>query len=570
MSLEGLQNIRYRPLHLLGKGGMGEVYLAEDRRINRQVAVKVVRTEITPYPATTEARDAIRLFQREAQTIATLNHPHILPLFDYGEEVTNETTIIYMVMPFCQEGSFAFWLRQRSNPSLLEPKDVVQLVRQAADALQYAHDQQIVHRDVKPSNFLIRSNRDNPNCPDLLLADFGVAKLTTENVSQIIRGTPMYMAPEQWDGISVPATDQYALAVMAYDLLIGHPPFVGNQGQVMYQHLTTQPQAPSTLNPQLPPAIDAVILRALAKQPEARFASISDFAHAFEQALLGVHESVPRTYEPPLPPYAPSQSRSSVLNFISDGKHTNHRQGSNKGRALLLIGLALLVIGVSIASIFVWSHQRTVSIAHATATAQANVTATAVASQYPFSNTLVLDDPLTNNNRGHNWMENSSNSGGTCQFTGAAYHASETQSGYFNSCYAQNTQFSNFTYQVEMTIIQGDAGGIVFRANSANSNFYYLRLDSDGFYALRLYVDGTGATSRLLKSGFSTEIALGPNETNLLAIVARNDTMDVYVNKQYLASVTDSTYSMGQIGVTAEDLTNSTEVVFSNAKVWKL
>ena len=568
MSLESLQNIRYRPLHLIGKGGMGEVYLAEDRRINRQVAVKVVRTEITPSPA--EASDAIRLFQHEAQTIATLNHPHILPLFDYGEEVANETTTIYMVMPFCQEGSFAFWLRQRSNPSLLAPKDVVQLVHQAADALQYAHDQQIVHRDVKPSNFLIRSNRDNPNCPDLLLADFGVAKLTTDNVSQTIRGTPRYMAPEQWNGISVPATDQYALAVMAYDLLTGQPPFVGNRGQVMYQHLTTQPAAPSTLNAQLPPAIDAVMLRALAKQPEVRFASISDFAHAFEQALLGVHESVPSTYEPPLPPYASSQSGSSGLNFTSDRTPANHRQGSNKGRALLLIGLALLVIGVSIASFFTWNHQRIVSIAHATATAQANDTATAVASQYPFSNTLVFDDPLTNNNRGHNWMETSNSSGGTCQFTGAAYHASETQSGYFNSCYAQNVQFSNFTYQVEMTIIQGDAGGIVFRANNTNGNFYYLRLDSDGSFALRLYVDGTGATSRLLNSGFSAAIALAPNETNLLAIVARNDTMDMYVNKQYLASVTDSTYGTGQIGVTAEDITNSTEVVFSNVKVWKL
>ncbi len=286
MTLSELQNGRYRILHPLGSGAMGEVYLVEDTRLNRQVAIKVVRAEATASPNSKAAREAARLFQREARAIAQLNHPNILPLFDFGEENLNNATFTYMVMPFCAEGSLSNWLQQHGEPASLSLNDIAQLVYQAADALQYAHDHQIIHLDVKPSNFLIRSRQDNPHRPELLLADFGVAKLsaTTSDSSQAVRGTPAYMAPEQWSGHAVPATDQYALAVMAYGLLTGRRPFEGRPEQIMYQHLNAQPQPPSTFNPRIPADLDAVILRALAKKPEDRFASISQFARAFQQA----------------------------------------------------------------------------------------------------------------------------------------------------------------------------------------------------------------------------------------------------------------------------------------------
>ncbi len=286
MSLEGLQLGRYRLRQMLGRGGMGEVYLAEDVRINQQVAIKISQSEASPYPNTEVAQEAARLFQREARAIAMLDHPNILSLFDFGEETVNEVTLTYIVMPFRKEGSLATWLRQRSSVGLLTPEEVANIVRQAANALQHAHNHQIIHQDVKPSNFLIRANPENPNLPDLLLADFGIAKLmsTTSSVSQTSRGTPTYMAPEQWLGQPVPATDQYALAIMAYELLAGHLPFQGRQEQVMYQHLQAQPQPPSTLNPRIPEDIDAVLLKALAKRPEERFLNISAFANAFQQA----------------------------------------------------------------------------------------------------------------------------------------------------------------------------------------------------------------------------------------------------------------------------------------------
>src|SRR6266516_426345 len=142
MSLESKQMDRYHILHLLGSGGMSDIYLAEDPRIGQQVAVKVIHRERAPYPDEDSPKNAMRLFQREAKAIVKLDHPHILPLYDYGEERIGNMTIIYLVMPYRKEGSLANWLRQRGQLGLLSPQDVAHIVGQAASALQHAHDHQ--------------------------------------------------------------------------------------------------------------------------------------------------------------------------------------------------------------------------------------------------------------------------------------------------------------------------------------------------------------------------------------------------------------------------------------------
>ncbi len=297
MALEALQNGRYHYLRVLGSGGMGEVYLMQDERVTRQVAIKVIRSENASSLDSNAAANAARLFQREAKAIAALEHPNILPLYDFGEEISDGTTISYMVMPFCADGSLAGWLRQRAgNP--LSPQDSAYLIEQAAEGLQYGHDHDVIHLDVKPSNFLIRGNKKNPNRPTLLLADFGIARSSTTvaNTSRTIRGTPTAMAPEQWTSSPVPATDQYALAVMAYELLTGRAPFVGSMEQLMYQHFSVQPPAPTTFNSSLPTAVTPVLVRALAKKPEDRFPSIAAFASALQDA---VHTSSPEVSHEP-------------------------------------------------------------------------------------------------------------------------------------------------------------------------------------------------------------------------------------------------------------------------------
>jgi len=324
MPLDGLDIGRYHLLRLIGSGGMGEVYLAEDTRIKRQVAIKVIRGEAISSVNTHATPNAARLFEREAKAIARLNHSHILPLFDYGEESVNGISLTFMVMPYCLAGSLDGWLRQKGEAGetrALSLQEAAYLLNQAADALQYAHDQQLVHQDVKPSNFLIRSTRE-AGLPDLLLTDFGIAKLITANSSssQSVRGTPSYMAPEQWEGNPVIASDQYALGIMAYQLVTGRLPYQGGPGQIMYQHFTSEPQPPSAHMPFLSMEVDAVILQALAKKPEDRFDSITAFAQAFQQAAQDSNETINQ-----LP-----SLKTSVPTFTStDGRHGPGAGGSS-------------------------------------------------------------------------------------------------------------------------------------------------------------------------------------------------------------------------------------------------
>ncbi len=186
---------RYRLLNLISRSSTSEIYLAEDTRLNRQVVIKAILPENSAYPGVDATKWESRFLLRETEIIMKFNHPHILTLLGYGEEFVNGNMLIYLVTPFCPEGSLAAWLKQRNN--LLSPQDIEQFVRQAAAALTYAHYNQIIHLNVKPSNFLIQSNKGNKGLPNLLLTNFRILKFNTAslNASQTPYGTPLYMAP---------------------------------------------------------------------------------------------------------------------------------------------------------------------------------------------------------------------------------------------------------------------------------------------------------------------------------------------------------------------------------------
>ncbi len=289
MTLEGKRFSHYHILRLIGRGSMGEVYLIEDVQVQRQIAAKVIRLEALPDEQET-VFTMLRLFWREATAIARLDHPHILPLYDHGEAFIDESHIAYLTMPYRPEGSLVTWLRQRKRNRYsrqLTMKQASHVVQQASQALQYAHDHQVMHLDVKPANFLIRSQSKTDEYPDLLLSDFGIARLVsaTARDSQQVRGTPIYMSPEQWNNRPVFASDQYALAVMAYELLTGIPPFEGGPLSVMFAHIHQKPWPIHNLNPLLPTTVDPVLQRALAKNPEERFPTVAAFAQAFQNAF---------------------------------------------------------------------------------------------------------------------------------------------------------------------------------------------------------------------------------------------------------------------------------------------
>lgn len=296
MAFEGKQFSRYRILQLIGKGGMGEVYLAEDVQVRRQVAAKFIRVEVVQ--ADKEAvSDMFRLFWREATTIAQLDHPHILPLYDHGTATFDGSPAAYLIIPYRPEGSLTTWRREQQKGPLTLGQ-VAHIIQQAGMALQHAHDHQVMHLDVKPANFLIRSRSSADGYPDLLLSDFGIARLvsTASNASQHAHGTPTYMAPEQWANQPVFASDQYALAVMTYELLTGRPPFQGAALSVMFAHVHEQPRPVHDLNPLLPSTIDFILQRALAKKPEERFPSVAAFAQAFQQAIQSVGETTTQSF----------------------------------------------------------------------------------------------------------------------------------------------------------------------------------------------------------------------------------------------------------------------------------
>ncbi len=304
----------YTLTRILGSGGMGTVYLAEDQTVGQQVAIKVVHTSNDEaYNAMLSTSQAADRFRQEARAVASLDHLHILPLYRYGEEETDYGTQAYMVMQYRPEGSLQDWQKRRAHKALNEAsvtsalqesiqlppglptdwpmniEEVAEYLRQAASALQYAHDCDIIHRDVKPANFLLRFDT-NPSTDKhsafLLLSDFGLAKFfSSSSATTNILGTPTYMAPEQFNGNAEPASDQYALAIMIYYLLAGRPPFVGDPMHLLRQHLNTAPPPIRTFAPTLSTGIEQVLARALTKRPSERYPSISAFAESFIQYM---------------------------------------------------------------------------------------------------------------------------------------------------------------------------------------------------------------------------------------------------------------------------------------------
>ncbi len=271
----GQQLGNYRLIRLLGQGGFATVYLAEHVYLETSAAIKVLQVRLTD--------DALDTFLAEARTVARLSHPHIIRVLEFGMEQSTP----FLVMNYAPYGS----LRQRHPAgSLLPSAQILSYVQQVTSALQYAHDRLIIHRDVKPENMLLGE------AFAVMLGDFGLAT-TVQNQShsrndlpvhhtQRIAGTTTYMAPEQFDGVPSPASDQYALAVAVYEWFCGTPPFRGTIMGVALQHMQAPPPPLREHRPSLSPSIEQIVLHALAKDPRARFLRVQDFAHALEEACL--------------------------------------------------------------------------------------------------------------------------------------------------------------------------------------------------------------------------------------------------------------------------------------------
>ena len=311
---------RYRLESLLGRGGMAEVFRATDTKLARTVAVKVILQ--------THAVEEhfLERFLREARMVASLEHPNILPVYDFGEE----NGVPFLVMPYLPGGSLRDRLKAGPVPLAVASSWIAQL----ADALDAAHAAGVLHRDVKPANVLL--GKDDR----LFLADFGIAKMlenqTGLTATGVVVGTPIYMAPEQAQGRPAsPATDRYALAVLAFEILAGRPPFEGDNAlSLMHQHVSNLPPVLSMRVAGLPAGLDAVLAHALAKDPSERPPTCRAFATgvaAFAPAgitpphgllgtgvgtaptVYGTPDPRPLTVVPPTTPWTPPPSAASPV-----------------------------------------------------------------------------------------------------------------------------------------------------------------------------------------------------------------------------------------------------------------
>src|SRR6478672_2123562 len=362
---------RYEVAELIGRGGMADVHLGHDTRLGRQVAIKMLRSDL--------ARDAnfLMRFRREAQSAAGLNHPAIVAIFDSGEDDSavegpngTRTTLPYIVMEYVDGETLRQQLSKRKQ---FEPAEAIRVTEGILDALAYSHRMGIVHRDIKPANVMITTGGH------VKVMDFGIARAIADTAAtmtqtQSVVGTAQYLSPEQAQGQTVDErSDLYSTGCLLFELLAGRPPFTGDSAvAIAYQHVGELPQPPSVFNDEVGGDLDAVTLHALAKDREARYQNATAFRADLENvrlgrqisaAALGTAAAVGAAATQTLPQaYAVAGTPTAVQAPVTAGREryentaglpaVGHDEGDgderngSKGKAVLITGLVIAVLAL--------------------------------------------------------------------------------------------------------------------------------------------------------------------------------------------------------------------------------
>ncbi len=275
---------RYEVGQVIGRGGMAEVHEGVDTRLNRRVAIKILRPDLARDP---QFQDR---FRREAQAAAGLNHPNVVAVFDTGEQQIGEHLVPYIVMEYVDGVTLQHML---TNGPRIMPERSLEITAGILAALDYAHRHGIVHRDIKPANIMINAHGDAK------VMDFGIARAmsdaaTSVTASSAVMGTAQYLSPEQAKGETVDArSDIYAAGCVMYELLTGRPPFTGETAvSIAYQHVNELPKPPSQVDSAISATLDAVVLHALAKHPSQRYQSAAEMRSDVERVMAGMPVAV--------------------------------------------------------------------------------------------------------------------------------------------------------------------------------------------------------------------------------------------------------------------------------------
>ncbi|QBD78230.1 serine/threonine protein kinase [Ktedonosporobacter rubrisoli] len=603
--IEGSTLGRYELRQRVAQGGMSEVYLGYDRRVRRRVAVKVLYGSDEPF---------VRRFEREALAVGTLSHSHILPLYDFGEQ----RPWYYLVMPFVEGGTLRDYLLQREQISLEEAGSFLE---QIASALQHAHDHGVVHRDVKPSNILLR--------PDgyAYLVDFGLAKAKMEadsltHVGAMV-GTPEYMAPEQSNGLNDYRSDIYSLGIILYQMLTGRVPFMAESPvAISLKHIQTQPTPPRQLNNEIPQSIEDVILKALEKDPDDRYQQAQALSAAYRQALCKdaippsdfrasfkkedmastFTEQAPRitTALPALTQILPLTEQHrlaspALTNFFLEHRHPlallSMREAHFKKRRLFVILTALLCLallsatiplglansvfdkGISRQSLAPSAAQQAMT---ATAQAQHQTQATLVA-QARIQAVAKLIKPITGASKliysndlsvpSGEWLDD----GSQCFFSPQGYHVTSPphQSAW---CYSTLLQFSNAIISVQTQFMRGNLCGLIFRLNPATKAFYALEINNRGEYRfIRAYSKDPNNWLIIVDWTHSDAILSSYGSINTLMAITTKAQFLFYINNRLVASIpADASYTHGSVGfIVGTENAQRAEAIFSNILVFQ-
>jgi serine/threonine protein kinase len=323
---------RYELGDIIGFGGMSEVHLARDVRLQRDVAVKVLRADLARDPS------FYLRFRREAQNAAALNHSSIVAVYDTGEAETPDGPLPYIVMEYV-EGVTLRDIVRGDGP--MEQQRAVEVIADACEALNFSHQHGIIHRDVKPANIMIGKTGA------VKVMDFGIARALADTGNRLTRtsaviGTAQYLSPEQASGESVDArSDVYSLGCVLYEMLTGKPPFVGDSPvSVAYQHVRKDPARPSKRNDAISPELDAVVLKALAKNPENRYQSAADMRTDLIRVRSGEAPDAPKLFSDAERPNLPSTAS------VRDGHLQPTEPLPNRGRSIRrwVIAVAMLAV----------------------------------------------------------------------------------------------------------------------------------------------------------------------------------------------------------------------------------
>lgn len=339
---------RYDVGQVIGRGGMAEVYEGTDRRLNRRVAIKVLRPDLARDPMFQER------FRREAQSAAGLNHPNIVAIYDTGEDLigegANQVSIPYIVMEYVDGVTLRHMLN--NGPRIL-PERALEVIAGVLAALDYAHRHGIVHRDIKPANIMINAHGDAK------VMDFGIARAMSDAATSVtatsaVMGTAQYLSPEQARGESVDArSDIYSTGCVLYELLTSSPPFNGDSPvSIAYQHVNEAPKLPSSIDPSIPTTLDTIALTALTKSPANRYQTAAEMRFDIERAIAGM----PISTRPSVAPVAADLGSTTVIPLTSPAVTTAVMTHTKPGGRKKWVTVTIATVVSAVLLLFVGSQ----------------------------------------------------------------------------------------------------------------------------------------------------------------------------------------------------------------------